>query len=301
MKKKFNMESIFIFKILVLLVSTTMFVYQFTRSLSNLLNPMIADTTVGISREDLPLPLITICPLNQLNKTKIKDLGYDANEWENFLYGIKEINHSLVITWGSDLNKTFDQLLYDVLDANDVSTGGLHVSLIKNGNFYSGKYMAHLKRKFYIGFWGYCWELEDYDIQGSLYIVNNLKTVFEVFITEKSMKSYYSVSFKSQLGQYLTSDATKRIWYEINMHKYSNKVTGRTTNCADYENAMYEDCVEEKIESLVKPDIGCNPPWISKKTHCKNEILPITTEKKKSYSRKLNPFVFRDDIQVIYL
>ncbi len=188
-----------------------MFIYQFTKSLNNLLNPMVADTTVVISRKDISLPLITICPSNQINKTKIHSLGYDVNEWENLLYGIKEINKSLVITWG------FDQLLFEVLDSNDISTSGLHVSLIKDGNFYSDIYTAHLKRKFYIGFWGYCWELEDYDIHGSLYIVNNLKSLFDVFVTEKYMKSYYSVNYKSQLGQYLTSDARKRIWYEINM------------------------------------------------------------------------------------
>ena len=295
------MKTLYSFKLFIFLVSTIMFVYQFMKSLNNLLNPMIADTTVVISREDIPLPLITICPSNQINKTKIKDLGYDIDAWENLLYGIKEINQSFVITWGSDLNKSFDQLIDEVLDRNDNinEKDGFRVSLFKDGNYFRGKYTADLKQKFYIGFWRYCWELEDYDIQGSLYIANTPKSLFEVFITEKSLKSYYSVNYKSQLGQYLTSDATRRIWYEINMHQYSNKVTGRTTNCADYENGMFEDCVEEKIESLVKPDIGCNPPWISNKNQCKNEIIPITTDVKKAYSKKLNPFVFRDDIQVI--
>ena len=133
------MKTLYSFKLVLQLVSTTMFIYQFMKSLNNLLNPMVADTTIVISREDIPLPLITICPSNQINKTKIHSLGYDVNEWENLLYGIKEINKSLVITWGSDLNKSFDQLIDEVLDTNDNANekDGFRVSLIKDGNYYS--------------------------------------------------------------------------------------------------------------------------------------------------------------------
>ena len=289
------------FKVFILLLSTIMFIYQLVGSINNYINPNIADTTSILSREEIPLPLITICPLDQLNETKIEQRGYNAtiNAIESLFYGLKWTNKSIYITWGSDMNKTFDQLLEEVSDEDyDYShKDGFAVSLIKNGKYYNNKYTAQLKRKLYVGFWGYCWDLEDYDITGSINIVNYFKRSFEVFITDKYLKSYYSVNVKSQLGQHLVSDATKRIWYEINMQKISDTVPGYPKTCIDYENELYAECIDKKIQVLVKPDIGCNPPWLSHQHQCDRKLI-LEKEFLAAYAEKLNPFVFRDDIQI---
>ncbi len=289
------------FKVFILLLSTIMFIYQLVGSINNYINPNIADTTSMISREDIPLPLITICPLDQLNEAKMEQLGYNVtiSSIESFFYGLKWTNERIYITWGSDLNKTFDHLLEEVTDKEYVYTNkdGFAVSLIKNGKYYSNKYTAQLKRKLYVGFWGYCWDLEDYDITGNINIVNYSERSFEVFITEKSLKTFYSVNVNSQLGQHLVSDTTKRIWYEINMQKISQTVPGYPNNCIDYENELYAECIDKKVQALVKPEIGCNPPWLSDQDQCDTKLI-FQKENLAAYTEKLNPFVFRDDIQI---
>ena len=64
------------------------------------------------------------------------------------------------------MNKTYEELLEYVLDGD----ADLAVSMIKDGKFYSKNYNMDLKRKFYIGLSGYCWQLEYYDITNILSI-----------------------------------------------------------------------------------------------------------------------------------
>ena len=80
--------------------------------------------------------------------------------------GIKKDNGTSKLSWGLDMNKTYEELLEYVLDGD----ADLAVSMIKDGKFYNINYNKDLKRKFYIGFSGYCWQLENYDITSILSI-----------------------------------------------------------------------------------------------------------------------------------
>ena len=100
-----------LFKCLVLIVSSVMFIIQFKTSFDKLLNSQLADISEIKSIDNIEPPLITICPFNQINETKAKELGYSK-----FLNGIQEKENGSVITWGAHLNKTFEKLLEAILN-----------------------------------------------------------------------------------------------------------------------------------------------------------------------------------------
>ena len=154
---------------LVFIVSTLVFVYQIGISTFNLLYPQVADTTEIDILQKIKPPLITICPRDQVNESKVKELGFSYNltgHTLTFLMGIKKDNGTSKLSWGLDMNKTYEELLEYVLDGD----ADLAVSMIKDGKFYNINYNKDLKRKFYIGFSGYCWQLEYYDITNILSI-----------------------------------------------------------------------------------------------------------------------------------
>ena len=63
-------------KKLILVFSTAMFIYQASVAIGKLVNPPIIDSTQRLSITNIDPPLITICPLNQINSTKFIQFGY---------------------------------------------------------------------------------------------------------------------------------------------------------------------------------------------------------------------------------
>ena len=61
---------------LILVFSFIMFFYQVQIAVNQLRNPPIIDSTEILNIADVDPPLITVCPLNQFNKTKMKEFGY---------------------------------------------------------------------------------------------------------------------------------------------------------------------------------------------------------------------------------
>ena len=80
---------------LVFIVSTLVFVYQIGISTFNLLYPQVADTTGNGILQKFEPPLITICPQDQVNESKVQELGFSYNLTGHiliFLMGIKKDN-----------------------------------------------------------------------------------------------------------------------------------------------------------------------------------------------------------------
>ena len=65
-------------KFLKLLVFGVMFCIQFRIAIINLLDPPSVDTTEERSISEIDLPIVTICPTNQTNETRLKELGYPS-------------------------------------------------------------------------------------------------------------------------------------------------------------------------------------------------------------------------------
>ena len=252
-----------------------MFVYQIGKSTFNLFQPQVADTSENLLLQDMDLPLITICPQDQANETKVKDLGFSPlfgfNYAAGFLMGLKSANGSSKLSWGADMNMSYDQLLEYVLDGN----ADLAVNKIKDG-FFNNFYTIDLKKKFYIGFSGFCWELEHYDITSKLSILSLSEKPLEVFITDKNIKSYFSLNIDSQLGHKIVSNEKGTVWYVIDVMIKNNQDPRTSGGCVHYEQDEFENCIDEKVQNWIKPDIGCNPPWLSKKDQCNNKSISRT-------------------------
>ena len=263
-------------KMVVVFVSSMMFIYQICQSIQNLLHPPVADTSENIFIQDISLPLITICPHDQVNETKVKELGfseYFKSSRLGFLMGLKKDKGVSKLSWGTDMNKTYEELLEYVLDGD----ADLAVNMIKDGKFHNKKYNKNLKKKFYIGFWGFCWELEDYDITSILAIISWSGKQLEVYITDRKIKSFYSLNIDSQLGQKIVSSATDTIWYVIDVMMKNNEDPRTSESCVHYEQDEFENCIDERVQNWIKPEIGCNPPWLSKKDQCEANLTSITS------------------------
>ena len=278
-----------LFKSLVLLVSSVIFVIQVNASLNKLLYPQLADISEVKSIDDIKPPLITICPFHQINETKAKEFGYSGEP----LDGIQEkANGSVVVTWGAHLNKTFDQLLEAILNPEiRFSVDGGISGVFNEKNMYTNM----LKKKFYVGFWGFCWNLENYNLSHilNIYPENKSTEKYSVYVTENHMKTFYSINLKHQKGLNIQSNPSRRHWYEVSLKKYSIYDPRSPDKCAFYESNTFENCVDDEIQSLVLPDIGCNPPWMSSQNIC-NATKHLTNLTKESYQSKLSPFLYNN-------
>ena len=121
------MNTLNIFNTIVKLLSTVAFIFTLNFLIVQLLNPPLADVSGKLFLSNIdPIPLITICPFNQINGSKLKYLGYDKTSY--FLKGVKDIDGEQHLTWGSDINKTFEELLEFVVDISTENYSGLHVN-----------------------------------------------------------------------------------------------------------------------------------------------------------------------------
>ncbi len=291
-------EKMFLFKFIIFILSSAMFLFQLSISVNNLMNPNIADTTQIISIEQISLPLITICPRNQLNNSKITALGYSISEHRSpmtaLFLGLKRENGSSRMTWGNDENLTFESLLEEMLTYKTDDYAGLHVDANMQDGFKFDQYTHGLKRKFYIGFWGFCWELEKYDVTRALTIRSVPPRQFAVYITERSLMTHYSINLNSQ--NQLLSDHINRKWYEVSITQVSNMDPRIENVCFDFEEKEFSDCIDVQVQTLVKPIMGCNPPWLSSTDKCENiTFVPDHKETENLIIQKLSPFIFKED------
>ena len=287
------MNKVLLFNTLVKIASTVMFIYQINYSVTKLLNPPLADVSQIIPVTNLdPLPMITICPFNQINESKVKEIGYRKTSY--FLKGVKEVDGEQQISWGSDLNKTFDAVLESVLYASAGNSLTLHVKQYKDGFIFDDKYNDNLMKKFYIGTWGYCWQLEEYDITSSLEFYFTPNKDFIIYVTDRNMKTHFGVQTNSLVGQRILTNSANRMWFEIGIHKSSHYEPNNPDSCIDYRNNMFENCVDEKVESGLQLDFDCNVPWLSAKNHCTQVVK--TKYDIDTYMSKLNSFIYHEDI-----
>ncbi len=109
------MQILKVLRIFVLLISFVMFCYQFHTATVNLMDPPTVLSQYERDATDADMPLVTVCPTNQINLTKIKNLGYGS--YDDILTGIVEKNELEWFTsWGDHRNLTFEELKEQAFD-----------------------------------------------------------------------------------------------------------------------------------------------------------------------------------------
>ena len=285
-----------ILKFLIFLMSSIMFFIQLKNSLHKLINPVVADTTKTIDRSKIPLPIITICPSFQIKEAKVKELGYES--FVDMFHGLKTVDNVTHVTWKyNDTLNTFSKLLdFSLNYTTNYSQIGLHINEIADGIQRKDKYTDQLKRKFYVGFWGYCWELEHYDISKIIEVHAIPGRHYEVFVTMKEENIFFALNTDSHSGNLLLTDKNLQTWFDIKISKYSHADPRNKDQCKTYTNEMFEKCIDEKIQSKVKPILGCNPTWLSVQDQCKELNITMKQKDVNIYREFIIPIIFRNNL-----
>ena len=106
-------------KWLILLISFIMFYIQAQIAVNSLRDPPIVDSTETLNIADIDPPLITVCPLNQFNWTKIEEYGYNQDIYQFFNWYDSK---NKVYAWGAQYNLTFEELLDEIMVHKDLFT-----------------------------------------------------------------------------------------------------------------------------------------------------------------------------------
>lgn len=154
-------------KWLILLFSFIVFFRQTQIAVNNLRNPLIVDSTKILSIAEVDPPLITVCPLNQFNKTKMEEFRY--SNLQSVLIGYSYKNKQ--IGWGAQFNLTFEECIDKMLSIHR----DLFIISIWNKNM-----KPRYEKRFYPKY-GWCIDVSDYIITDEIQLrfqLNYSKTFF---------------------------------------------------------------------------------------------------------------------------
>ena len=247
------MEISKILKMIVFIISFVMFCYQLNTATQNLMDPQ---TVLSQYERDAivdDMPLITICPTNQINLTKISQLKYD--DLENMLLGDTECYGTTECTsWGAHLNFTFDNIkkqifAFDRVDKINISTE------------------------------------EDVDIKASVVFLPSYRFCKEVLlplthgieisylypedsrvsITDRDYKSFFMPDLKSHVGNTILMKPKTDYLIDVRIEVRSY--------CHNAQKPMsqfeYKKCVDKKLQKTFEQhNITCLPPWLSSGNQC---------------------------------
>ena len=157
------------------------------------MKPPTVDTTKYKNISEIDLPLITICPLEQTNNTRLKELGYKSVQ--KLIRGYTKCEEKPFVSWGKSVNMTFDEILEQVFDDNLAN----EITYI-NG----GKKTGYHEKIIYMPSFGYCKELSGYSPLKTMFI-NTQSIPSSIFITDPRYKNYYSLDFASHQGAEISS------------------------------------------------------------------------------------------------
>ena len=178
-------------KKLILVFSSAMFIYQASVAIRKLMNPPVIESTQRFSIANIDAPLITICPLNQYNYTKFKQLGYEDEV--SFMLGRDDYESGLFVGWD---NLTFNQIVPHVINFN-LSHPELFI-FHKNYTYEEIKYEIN-----FLPLFGMCFDLVNITITKEFSLYINLDAKVEkakIFITDRNMKTRHTVYADSHWG-----------------------------------------------------------------------------------------------------
>ena len=204
----------------------------------------------------------------------MKEIGYSGRN--ELLFG-KPKQHGM-FSWGAHLNKTFDKMLNNIL--HDIDEVNDFNPKIRNKN-------KNIADKVFVARYGYCIRIRDYDpSQLSIITMKQMHTTY-VFLTDKYKDTHPSPNFEPQRGEMIFLEPGVEKWYKIRLTVISNMDPLHIGSCKDYtsEQENYADCVDEILQQVMIPELGCIPPFLSPKNQC-NKTFEYTRVQK--FFRKID-------------
>ena len=254
----FNMKGLKVLQCLILNFSTCMFFYQLEVSLRNLYDPPIIRSTEKLKLNQIEPPMITICPLNQINETKLKEIGYPS--YFDLLVG-KDISLATDNFW-----EVIDKVItYSPSKDVDFKITYDEGKIISN--------MSDLVQRFYPKF-GFCWEVSDYKIKDEMKIVGDkiLKKIekVKIFLTDKLLCTMPALDLSNHRGNTIEMNSGKESTYFTEITKVSFFDPSHPERCKEYEATELEACVDNGLQNLTKKLFICQPPWLTNRNVCKD-------------------------------
>ena len=217
-------------KFLILGVSSFMFTYQTLVAIQKLMNPPVVDSTERLNIKDIDTPLITICPLNQWNTSKVKEFGYE----DEFYLLMGFANGSTFIGWGAQQNLSFEELFQKVQNFN---ISDPNIQLINKDNSYE---KISFESRFYPKF-GFCYELVNLTLTKNIVLETKINTLegenvkAQVFITDKKLRTSHSVYYESHWGSQIVIEQGMSYTFMIKVELISNFEPQNPDGCKNYD------------------------------------------------------------------
>ena len=269
-------------RVLLLIGALVMFCYQVQFAVKSIMDPPIVVTTSGKTISEITPPLMYLCPLYQFDKKKVTALDYDheTHILEGKIRIQREGHHR---SWGSHTNLTFEQLIRNAIKEVPKETKFDRILL-------SPKLFPKL---------GYCFEV-DYNIQDPFefppydYRKDYTKD-YTILLTDKSVRTYFSLDMASQLGDKIRILMTNPSLYSFFVDVEIYEARPEKSNCNPDPTYSYEQCVDQQVHADLKPRINCVPPFLSEKDHCLNLSEKYRAELKYYEKKYFVPYIMLRD------
>ena len=207
-----------ILKIFIVVVCFVLFCYQIKTATMSLMNPPMVDSSYERDITDDDLPLVTVCPTNQINL-------YGNLNLLDVLYGKLNVPFDFNTSWGGHVNLTFKELITDVFDLkriNAVKSGG--------GNF--------TNELVFIPAYGLCKEFSK--ISQGMFVYDDYLDEFRVLLTDKESRSFIMPDILSHTGSHILRKPTQELYIDVKIKVDSECNKERQPmNRLDYE--KYEE------------------------------------------------------------
>ena len=256
-----NKSILFNIKLIVLIPSIGMFIYQLSTAIGNLIEMPNVDSSYQRDLSEKDLPLITVCPTSQTNYTKLYELGYIYKA--QLQAGLSNCSTGFeceFISWGHHLNITQEELYGQIYNAQ----------LAKDVLFN----IPNLESKLvFIPRFGYCKEILMLHPQTLIIYNKHVFTDLRIFFSDKNYRSHFSLAFRTHWGDKVIVPFGKTFYTDVEITK--------TSTCKimeeDPQLFNYGQCVDNNLKISMGKLYGCVPPWMSKTNQC-NTILEFKKE-----------------------
>ena len=246
-----------VLRVILFLVCMLMFCYQTSKAINSYLNPPLVVVTTETELTDNLNPSVYICPLNQYNRSKLSDYGYD----EEFSIVAGSLTNSRVHSWGAHTNLTFESLIRRVID---VSNEEMKIN-------YDADPVLFPK-------FGFCYQNTNLSLRGmSLFPI---KYDLRILVTDPRTKTFFNVDMSSQVGDIIR--VTK--FPKSTMYSFYGEIeileAAKTSRCESDPRYSFEKCVDDYIHTDFIAKLGCVPPIFSAFNQCSiiQEINSFTRE-----------------------
>ena len=252
-------------KLFILAFSSCMFTYQTLVAIQKLTSPPVVDSTERLNIEDVDSLMITICPLNQWNISKLNEFGYEDELY--LLLGLANVSKTFV-GWGAQHNLTFEQLFQKLQNFN-LSNPEVVVWL-------DGWIEENISTEsiFYPKF-GLCYELVNLTITKNILLaISRFDTQegenvpAQVLITDKRLRTKNTLHTESHWGSSIVIKQGMDYSYLIKVEQISNFDPQNPAYCKNYDGDEFDKCNDAELQQIWKPLINCNPPWVSSNNQC---------------------------------